>query len=232
MALPQPSMDARQKVILADGSSYPDDEPPSWALVATVVEGSVHRTNVLQTVATSKCPEKKDCSVVELLAILAATRLARGWAKKKNEKPVEFVVTDRPAIFSNIECFMTGAGTQPRMPELQETLDTLVKDFARAARTRNEEARIVLLSREEAVNRQLLGRRELSHRWTPHTLIQRRIWHGDTFNGDMLQDLKKDEASLRSSSSQHRDACDWTCCTDRVSFLELTCRPKTLPSRT
>ena len=224
-------MDPTQKVILADGSSYLDDKPPCWALVATVVEASMHETNVLHTVATSKCPERKDCSVVELLALLAATRLAR-WAKKKKAMPIGFVVTDRPAIFSNIEIIITGVGTPPRMPELQKTLDIFVTDFAIAARTRDEEVRIVLLSREEAVNRRLLGEHELSHEWTPHTLIQQHIWDGDRFNGDMLRGLKKDEASLRSSSSEDRDACDWTCCTDRRSYLELICRPKTLPSRT
>jgi len=224
-------MEPRRKVILVDGSSYPHDEQPSWALVAAVVEGSMHSTDVLQIVATSKCPEKKDCSVVELLAILAATRLARGWARKKGEEPVEFVVTDRPAIFSNIEFFITGAGTQARMPELHDTLDILVNDFARAATSRNQEARIVLLSRKEAVRRQLLGEHELGHQWTPHALIERHIFHGDKFNGDMLQELRKDEASLRFSSPQHRDACSWTCYSDRENFLELTCRPKTLPSR-
>ena len=231
MALPPPSMDPTQKVILADGSSYRAGELHSWAVVATVVEASMHKTKVLHTVATSKGPESKDCSVVELLALLAATRLAR-WAKKKRAMPIEFVVTDRPAIFSNIEFVITGNGTPPRMPELKKTLDIFVTDFAMAARTRDEEVRIVLLDRREAVNRRLLGAHELKHEWAPHTLIEQHIYSGDKFSGNILRGLQNDEASLRSSSSEDRDACDWTCRTDRRSYLELICRRKTLLSRT
>ena len=145
---------------------------------------------------------------------------------------MEFIVTDKPAIFSNIEFLITEKGTEAHMQDLRDTLDLLANDFARAAVSRQQEARIVILSRQEAVRRQLLGERELKHQWTPHTCIERHILGGGKFNGDNLSELLlKDGESLRCSPTRHRHECTWTCSTDRRNYLELTCRPKTLPCR-
>ena len=213
-----------------DGSAGSFRDQISWAVAAAIVEGWEDRADVSDAVVTSKRCDPKDCSVVELLAILAGTRLARARAKRNpGEDPVKFVVTDRPAVFSNIAFLIKGEGTEAKMPELQHALEVLANDFARAAITRQQEARIVLLSRQEAVRRGLLGNRERDHEWTPHRLIQQHLRRGSTFQGDILLYLEKDADFLTSSSHLHRHDCTWRCVTDRQNFLELSCRPPSLP---
>ena len=218
-----------QKIIVVDGSVFPKQKQ-SWAVAAAVVESSRHETTVFDVVVTSKDADKKDISVVELLGVLSGTRLARQWGRRnRGEIPLEVVVTDRPAIFSNVEFLIRREGTEAQRLDLRDTLEFFLNDFARAAINDQQERRILLLSRQEAVRRNLLGQHELHHNWTPHNLINQHTRHGLLFDGDVLSNLNKDSAFLRYAVPAPRHQCSWICHSDRKNFVDLTCRPLSLP---
>jgi len=137
-----------QPVVLVDGSSWPADGG-AWAVVAAVVRNGGAQT--LVAVASSKKKEVKDCSVVELLSILAGSRLSREFTRQNpREGIVDVVVVDRPAAFANILAAVEpGQGKAAKMPELASCIEVLLNDLARASIRRRRELRLVIMSRQD-----------------------------------------------------------------------------------
>jgi len=227
-----PSPGMAQRIVVVDGSAWRADgggrvTEDSWAVAAAIVDQHGSRRGA--AVTSSRRGEYKECSVVELLAILAGTRLARAYAKlHPDEMPINNVVLDRPSVFSNLLAALNpGHGKPARRPELARGIEVLLNDYARSTIRRRQAGQLVLLSRQEAVRRGLMRPSELVHAWTPHELIEAHFFGQQSFHGDNLSNLETDTTTLLTEVP--RAQCNWTCSTDRHSVLVLTCRPFFLP---
>ena len=214
-----------QPIVLVDGSSWPLSG--GWSVAAVAVCGGGTRT--LARVVTRKQHETLDCSVVELLAILAGCRLARQLDRQDIRwGSTDVVVVDRPAVFSYISAAVEpGHGRAARRPALASCIDILLNDLARASLRRGCRGCVIMLSRLEAIRRGILLETQLAHTWIPHALITHQCTGGNSSQGDILADLEADGAILL--STRPRERCRWTCRTDRSTHLTLTCLPVNLP---
>jgi len=158
------------------------------------------------------------------LAILAGTRLSRGYALITGDtNATHVIILDRPAVFSNILAEVDPRrGTRARLPELVEAIEALVCDLARAALKYQQQIRLLLLTRGEARRRGLLRPEEERHAWIPHALIARRR-QGDHLHWDNLARLSEEIAQMR--ARRPRDHVAWLCDTDSLCWFELWCRP-------
>jgi len=166
----------------------------------------------------------EDCSASECLAILAGTRLSRGYARiTRVTNATHVIILDRPAVFSNILAEVDPRrGTPAHLPELVEAIEALVCDLARAALKYNQQIRLLLLTRGEARGRGLLRPEQMRHGWIPHALIERRR-RGDHLHCDNLARLSEEIAQMR--EREPRSHVAWICDTDYLCWLELWCQP-------